>query len=49
MEKKREEKKRKLEEKKEDLKRHEKFHVFLENVVNDKDGDNKEFEQIEDL
>ena len=42
-------KKRKLNEKKHELKMHEKFNLFLEQVVNEKDGQNKEFENIEAL
>ena len=38
-----------MKEKKEELLKHKKFNEFLESVVNDKNGDNKEFEDIEAL
>jgi len=43
-------KKQKLREKKDELSKHKKFNEFLESVVQDKsNGDNKEFEDIEQL
>ena len=49
LEKKLEAKKRKLGEKRAEVEEHKKFNDFLEQVVNDKNGDNKEFEDIEAL
>lgn len=43
------EQRRKLENRKEDLKRHQQYNDFLEKVVGDKNGENKEFQDIEEL
>jgi hypothetical protein len=48
LEKKLEAKRAKLQEKREELERHKKFNKFLEDVVNDS-GDNKEFQDIDEL
>jgi hypothetical protein len=44
-----ENKKMKLMEKREELDKHKVFNKFLEKVVNDKDGENKEFDDIDAL
>ena len=44
-----ENKKMKLKEKSDDLEKHKDFNRFLEKVVNEKDGENKEFEDIDAL
>ncbi len=43
------EQRKKLEHRKEDLKRHQQYNDFLEKVVGDKNGENKEFQDIEEL
>lgn len=48
LEKKLEQKRRKLQEKREELERHKKFNKFLEDVVSDS-GENKEFVDIGEL
>ena len=49
LEEKREKKKKKLEIRRMELEKHKKFNEFLESIVNDKNSDTKEFEQIADL